>query len=161
MHIAKHKVVSINYTLTDQTNTVLDSSAGGDPLVYIHGSGHIIPGLENALNGKVVGDALKVTVPPQEAYGLRDEVLKQTVPRDRFEPGADIHVGMRFQSPTDDGVEIVTVTHLDDQSVTVDANHPLAGMTLNFDVEVLAVRDASAEELSHGHVHGAGGHHHE
>ena len=161
MHIAKHKVVSINYTLTDHTDTVLDSSAGGDPLVYIHGSGHIIPGLENALNGKVVGDALKVTVPPQEAYGLRDEVLKQTVPRDRFEPGADIHVGMRFQSPTDDGVEIVTVTHLDDQSVTVDANHPLAGMTLNFDVEVLAVRDASAEELSHGHVHGAGGHHHE
>ncbi len=161
MHIAKHKVVSINYTLTDHTDTVLDSSAGGDPLVYIHGLGHLIPGLESALAGKAAGDSLKVTVAPQDAYGLRNETLKQTVPRDRFEPGADIHVGMRFQSPTDDGVEVVTVIHLDDQSVTVDANHPLAGITLKFDVEVVAVRDASAEELSHGHVHGPDGHHHE
>jgi FKBP-type peptidyl-prolyl cis-trans isomerase SlyD len=161
MQIAKHKVVGINYTLTDQGNTVLDSSAGGDPLVYIHGNGHIIPGLENALIGKAVGDKLEVTVPPQEAYGPRNEALKQTVPRDRFEPGADIQAGTRFQAPTENGVEIVTVTHVDDDSVTIDANHPLAGMTLNFSVEVVEVRDASAEELSHGHVHGPGGHHHE
>lgn len=161
MHIAKHKVVSINYTLTDHTATVLDRSADGDPLVYIHGAGHLIPGLESALAGKAAGDALKVTVAPQDAYGARNEDLKQSVPRDRFEPGADIQVGMRFHSPTDDGVQVVTVTHVDDQNVTVDANHPLAGITLTFDVEVVAVRDATAEELSHGHVHGPGGHHHE
>lgn len=161
MQIAKHKVVSLNYTLTDQADAVLDSSEGGDPLVYIHGLGHIIPGLENALAGKAAGDTLKVTVPPEEAYGLRDEALKQTVPRERFEPGMDIEAGMRFHAPTEDGVEIVTVTMVDADSVTVDANHPLAGMILNFSVEVVAVRDASAEELSHGHVHGAGGHHHD
>lgn len=161
MHIAKHKVVSINYTLTDHTDTVLDSSAGGDPLVYIQGLGQLIPGLESALAGKAAGDALKVTIAPQDAYGPRNEALKQVVPRDRFESGADIHVGMRFQSPTDHGVEIVTVTHVDDQNVTVDANHPLAGVTLKFDVEVVAVRDATADELSHGHVHGPGGHHHD
>ncbi|MBI5612273.1 MAG: peptidylprolyl isomerase [Gammaproteobacteria bacterium] len=161
MQIAKHKVVSINYTLTDQADTVLDSSEGGDLLVYIHGVGHIIPGLENALAGKAAGDTLKVTVPPEQAYGLRNEALKQTVPRDRFEPDMDIEAGMRFHAPTEDGVEIVTVTMVDGDSVTVDANHPLAGMTLNFSVEVVEVRDASAEELSHGHVHGPGGHHHE
>jgi len=161
MQIAKHKVVSINYTLTDQADTVLDRSAGGDPMVYIHGVGHIIPGLENALSGKAVGDTLKVTVPPQEAYGMRNEALQQTVPRERFEPGMDIEAGMRFHAPTDDGVEMVTVTRVDGDSVTVDANHPLAGLTLNFDVEVVEVRDATLEELSHGHVHGAGGHHHE
>lgn len=161
MQIAKHKVVSLNYTLTDQADAVLDSSEGGDPLVYIHGLGHIIPGLENALAGKAAGDTLKVTVPPEEAYGMRDEALKQTVPRERFEPGMDIEAGMRFHAPTEDGVEIVTVTMVDADSVTVDANHPLAGMTLNFSVEVVEVRDANAEELSHGHVHGAGGHHHD
>lgn len=162
MQIAKHKVVSINYTLTDHTDSVLDSSSGDDPLVYIHGLGHIIPGLESALSGKVRGDTLKVTVSPEDAYGARDEALKQVVPRDRFEPGADIQIGARFHSPTEDGgVTIVTVTDVDDSNVTVDANHPLAGITLKFDVEVVAVRDASAEELTHGHVHGPGGHHHE
>jgi FKBP-type peptidyl-prolyl cis-trans isomerase SlyD len=161
MQIAKHKVVSINYTLTDQADTVLDSSEGGEPLVYIHGLGHIIPGLENALAGKAAGDTLKVTVPPEDAYGMRNEALKQTVPRERFEPGMDIETGMRFHAPTEDGIEIVTVTMVDADSVTVDANHPLAGMTLNFSVEVVEVRDASAEELSHGHVHGPGGHHHD
>lgn len=160
MHIAEHKVVSINYTLTDPSGAVLDSSTQGDPLVYIHGLGQLITGLENALTGKAAGDAFKVTVAPQDAYGLRDEALKQIVPRDRFEFDADIQVGMRFQSPTDDGEEFVTVTHVDNQNITVDANHPLAGVRLTFDVEVVAVRDASAEELSHGHVHGPGGHHH-
>ena len=161
MHIAEHKAVSINYTLTDPSGVVLDSSTEGEPLVYIHGMGQLIPGLENALAGKAAGDTFKVTVAPRDAYGLRDEALKQTVPRDRFESDADIQVGMRFQSPTDDGEEFVTVTHVDDQNITVDANHPLAGVRLTFDVEVAAVRDASAEELSHGHVHGPGGHHHE
>ena len=160
MQIAKNKVVSINYTLTDDAHNVIDSSDGDEPLTYLHGSNNIIPGLENALTGKSVGDKLKVTVAPEEAYGERVEDMVQVVPRDRFEPDAELEVGMQFQTPTDDSVSVVTITKVDADSVTVDANHPLAGLTLLFSVEVVDVRDASAEELSHGHVHGAGGHHH-
>jgi FKBP-type peptidyl-prolyl cis-trans isomerase SlyD len=160
MQIAKHKVVSINYVLTDNTNNVIDSSEGGEPLAYLHGANNIIPGLENALTGKAAGDKLKVTVPPEDAYGLREEEMIQLIPRERFEPGVEIEVGMQFQTPTEDGVSVVTVTQVDGDNVTIDANHPLAGVTLIFSVEVMDVRDASAEELSHGHVHGAGGHHH-
>ena len=160
MQVAKNKVVSINYTLTDDAHNVIDSSDGDEPLTYLHGSNNIIPGLENALTGKSVGDKLKVTVVPEEAYGERVEDMVQVVPRDRFEPDAELEVGMQFQTPTDDSVSVVTITKVDADSVTVDANHPLAGLTLLFSVEVVDVRDASAEELSHGHVHGAGGHHH-
>ena len=160
MQIAKNKVVSINYTLTDDAYNVIDSSDGTEPLTYLHGSNNIIPGLENALTGKSVGDKLKVTVAPEEAYGEREEDMVQVVPRDRFEPDAELEVGMQFQTPTDDSVSVVTITKVDVDSVTVDANHPLAGLTLLFSVEIVDVRDASAEELSHGHVHGAGGHHH-
>ncbi len=160
MQIAKNKVVSINYTLTDDAYNVIDSSDGTEPLTYLHGSNNIIPGLENALTGKSVGDKLKVTVAPEEAYGERVEDMVQVVPRDRFEPDAELEVGMQFQTPTDDDISVVTITKVDADSVTVDANHPLAGLTLLFSVEVVDVRDASAEELSHGHVHGAGGHHH-
>lgn len=160
MQIAKNKVVSINYTLTDDAHNAIDSSDGAEPLTYLHGSNNIIPGLENALTGKSVGDKLKVTVAPEEAYGERVEDMVQVVPRDRFEPDAELEVGMQFQTPTDDDVSVVTITKVDADSVTVDANHPLAGLTLLFSVEVVEVRDASAEELSHGHVHGAGGHHH-
>lgn len=160
MQIAKHKVVSINYTLKDESDTVIDSSEGGEPLAYIHGIGNIIPGLENALNGKSVGDKLSVTIAPDEAYGERDDDMVQTVPRNRFEPGVDIEAGMQFHTQSDHGMQVVTVTHVDQESVTVDANHPLAGITLHFDVEVMGVRDATADELSHGHVHGPGGHHH-
>lgn len=160
MQIAKNKVVSINYTLTDDAHNVIDSSDGAEPLTYLHGSQNIIPGLENALTGKSVGDKLKVTVAPEEAYGERLEDMVQVVPRDRFEPDAELEVGMQFQTPTEDSVSIVTITKVDADNVTVDANHPLAGLTLLFSVEVVSVRDASAEELSHGHVHGAGGHHH-
>lgn len=160
MQIAKNKVVSINYTLTDDAHNAIDSSDGAEPLTYLHGSNNIIPGLENALTGKSVGDKLKVTVAPEEAYGERVEDMVQVVPRDRFEPDAELEVGMQFQTPTDDDVSVVTITKVDADSVTVDANHPLAGLTLLFSVEVVEVRDASAEELSHGHVHGAGGRHH-
>jgi FKBP-type peptidyl-prolyl cis-trans isomerase SlyD len=160
MQIAKNKVVIINYVLTDDTDTVIDSSEGGEPLAYLHGANNIIPGLENALTGKVAGDKLKVTVPPEEAYGLREDDMVQLIPRDRFEPGVEIEVGMQFQTPTEAGVSVVTVTKVEHDNVTIDANHPLAGVTLLFNVEVMEVRDASAEELSHGHVHGAGGHHH-
>ncbi|MHB8258378.1 MAG: FKBP-type peptidyl-prolyl cis-trans isomerase [Acidiferrobacterales bacterium] len=160
MQIAKGTVVSINYTLTDDANNVIDSSAGGEPLAYIHGADNIIPGLEKALAGKTAGDRLEVSVAPQEAYGLRDEALAQVIPRDRFESAQDIEIGMQFQTPTSDGVSVVTVTGVDNENVTVDANHPLAGMTLHFSVEVVAVRSATSEELDHGHVHGPGGHHH-
>ena len=160
MQIAKNKVVSINYTLTDDAHNAIDSSDGTEPLTYLHGSNNIIPGLENALTGKSVGDKLKVTVAPEDGYGEREEDMVQVVPRDRFEPDAELEVGMQFQTPTDDSVSVVTITKVDADSVTVDANHPLAGLTLLFSVEVVEVRDASAEELSHGHVHGAGGHHH-
>ena len=159
MQIANQRVVTIDYTLTDDEGDVLDSSSGQEPLTYLHGSGSIIPGLENALEGKAAGDALKVTIPAAQGYGERDEDLVQAVPRDRF-PGGDIEVGMRFHAQGSEGSQVVTVVAVDDSNVTVDGNHPLAGMTLAFDVKVLEVRDATAEELEHGHIHGKGGHHH-
>ncbi|MGH8671789.1 MAG: FKBP-type peptidyl-prolyl cis-trans isomerase [Burkholderiales bacterium] len=158
MQIAKHKVVTIDYTLTDPTETVLDSSAGGAPLSYIHGVGGIIPGLESALEGRSKGDAMAVSIIPEHAYGDRDEALVQKVPRDRFDIGTELKVGMRFETPTRDGTRIVTLTDIGDDLITVDGNHPLAVVTLNFAVTVIDVRDATQEELSHGHAHGPGEH---
>ena len=159
MQIANQTVVTIDYTLTDEKGEVLDSSKGEEPLIYVHGSGSIIPGLENALAGKSVGDSMQLTIAPIDGYGERDEELVQAVPRERF-PGALVEVGMRFHAQGSDGSQVVTVVAVDDSHVTVDANHPLAGMTLAFDVTVLEVRDATADELEHGHVHGKGGHEH-
>jgi FKBP-type peptidyl-prolyl cis-trans isomerase SlyD len=160
MQIAKQKVVTIDYTLTDEQGEVLDTSKGQEPLVYIQGSGSIIPGLETALEGKSAGDTLKVTVAPEHGYGPRDEELVQAVPRDRFPADADITEGMRFHAQGAGGSHVVTVLSVDDKQVTVDANHPLAGVTLAFDVKVVEVRDATTDELEHGHVHGEDGHHH-
>ncbi|OGT20689.1 MAG: peptidylprolyl isomerase, partial [Gammaproteobacteria bacterium RBG_16_57_12] len=137
-----------------------DTSNGREPLSYIHGTGNIIPGLENALEGMVIGDTLKVTIAPENAYGLRNEELTHIVPRSRFENADDLEIGMQFQTMSEHGAQIVTITRIDENDVTVDANHPLAGMPLTFDVAVAEVRNASAEELDHGHVHGPGGHHH-
>lgn len=159
MQIGKEKVVTIDYTLTDDKGEVLDSSQGQEPLTYIHGSGTIIPGLESALEGKTAGDNLKIKVVPEQGYGERDEDLVQAVPRGRF-PGGDVTVGMRFHAQGSGGSQVVTVVAVDDANVTVDANHPLAGVTLSFDVDVREVREATADELSHGHVHGEGGHQH-
>ena len=160
MNVAKDKVVSIDYTLTGPNGEVLDSSRGREPLPYLHGAGNIIPGLESALEGKAAGDQLVVDVPAEQAYGARDEKLVQPVPRDRFQGVADIKPGMQFQAQTPQGPRVVTVVGVDDTNVHIDANHPLAGVPLKFDVKVVGVRDASAEELTHGHVHGPGGHHH-
>jgi FKBP-type peptidyl-prolyl cis-trans isomerase SlyD len=160
MHISNQKVVTIDYTLTDEQGDVLDTSQGNEPLSYIQGTGSIIPGLESALEGKSAGDALKVTIAPDQGYGERDEELVQAVPRERFPAGGEITVGMRFHAQGADGSHVVTVVGVDDKSVTVDANHPLAGVTLAFDVKVVEVREATADELKHGHVHGPGGHHH-
>jgi FKBP-type peptidyl-prolyl cis-trans isomerase SlyD len=160
MQIDKNKVVSINYTLTDDKGKVLDSSEGKAPLTYLHGSGTIIPGLENALQNLAPGQALKISVPPEQGYGVRNEQLVQPIPREKFGTVTDIQPGMQFQAQSQAGTHVVTVVSSDPQTVTIDANHPLAGETLNFDVRVLEVRDATQDEISHGHVHGAGGHQH-
>jgi FKBP-type peptidyl-prolyl cis-trans isomerase SlyD len=160
MEIANQRVVLIHYTLTNAAGEVLDSSSGNEPLAYLAGGGNIIPGLENALTGKKAGDKLTVKVPPKEGYGEREKSLIQDVPRRAFQGIKDIKVGMSFQADGGNGPMRVVVTRVAGDMVTVDGNHPLAGEQLNFDVEVVEVREASEEELAHGHVHGAGGHHH-
>ncbi|MBN3561654.1 FKBP-type peptidyl-prolyl cis-trans isomerase [Aliamphritea spongicola] len=160
MQVADNKVVLIHYTLTNAAGEVLDSSAGGEPLAYLHGKGNIVPGLENALTGKQVGDKQQVEVSPEEGYGQPNEELIQEVERNLFDGIDTIEIGMQFMAQTPWGEQPVVVTAVTDETVTVDGNHPLAGDVLNFDVEVVEVRDASEEELEHGHAHGAGGHHH-
>lgn len=154
MQIAKDKVVSIEYTLKDDQGTLLDTSEGRDPLAYLHGAGNIIPGLEQALEGKQAGDQLSVRIEAKDAYGERNDQLQQDVPRELFEGVDDVQAGMQFQAQTEAGVQVVTVKAVADDTVTVDANHPLAGVPLNFDVNIVEVRDAEAAELEHGHVHG-------
>lgn len=158
MQVAKHKVVTIDYTLTDGKGAVIGTSQGGEPFSYIHGTGSIIPGLEHALEGKSPGDTVAVSIPPEEAYGERDESLMVVIPRDRFEAAGGVEVGMQFETVAETGRRVVTVVKVEGDEVTVDANHPLAGATLNFDVTVVDVRDATSVELSHGHVHGSGTH---
>ena len=160
MEISKDRVVSIDYTLTGEQGQVLDSSDGREPLAYLHGAGNIIPGLETALEGKNEGEQVKVTIVPAQGYGEHDPKLVQVVPRKAFTGAPTITPGMQFQGNTNQGPRIITVTKVEGDDITIDANHPLAGQTLNFDVKVVGIRDATAEELSHGHVHGAGGHQH-
>lgn len=157
MQVAKDKVVEIDYTLTGDNGQVLDSSQGREPLAYLHGAGNIIPGLESALEGKNPGDQLSVQVPPDQAYGNRDERMVQAVPRNSFQGIQQIEPGMQFQANTPGGPRVITVVGVEGDQVTVDANHPLAGQTLNFDVKVVGIRDATDEERTHGHAHGAGG----
>lgn len=160
MQIGKNKVATIDYTLTNSAGQVLDTSKGGQPLTYLHGVGGIIPGLETALEGKSAGEQIVVTIPPEQAYGTRNEQLVQDVPRKMFQGVENIAAGMQFRAQGPQGSQIVTVVGVQDDNVKIDANHPLAGVTLNFDVNVVSVRDATQDELSHGHVHGAGGHQH-
>jgi FKBP-type peptidyl-prolyl cis-trans isomerase SlyD len=161
MQIATDAVVSIHYTLTDDAGETLDSSAGGEPLAYLHGKGNLIRGLENALTGKQAGDKVQVTVAPADGYGEYDKALIQNVPRRSFKGVGNLQVGMQFQVQSPQGARMVTVTRMAGDMVTVDGNHPLAGKNLNFDVEITEVRAASEEEITHGHVHGPGGHHHD
>lgn len=160
MQIAADSVVLIHYTLKDDSGAVLDSSAGGDPLAYIQGHGNLVPGLEKALEGKQDGNTVAVTLSPAEGYGIRDEALVQRVPKRSLQGSGEIRKGMQFQARTEDGMRLFTVTAIAGDMVTLDGNHPLADQTLHFDVQVVSVRGATAEELEHGHVHGAGGHHH-
>ena len=159
--IAKDTAVTFNYTLKDDEGNILDQSPEGQPLAYLHGHSNIIPGLEQQLEGKSAGERVNAVVEPADGYGEYQEQAVQHVPRENFQGVDNIQPGMQFQSQTDDGhVMLVTVRDVQDDMVIVDANHPLAGKTLHFDVEVTNVRDASPEELQHGHAHGAGGHHH-
>ncbi|MFZ4620512.1 MAG: FKBP-type peptidyl-prolyl cis-trans isomerase [Bacteroidota bacterium] len=160
MKIEKDKVVSIEYTLRDNSGNILDTSDGREPLAYLHGNGNLIPGLEAQLEGKAANDALKVVVAPADGYGELDDAQIVSVPRSQFAGVAELAVGMQFTASGPEGQQVVTVTKIENDTVTVDGNHPLAGQTLNFDVKIVSVREATAEELSHGHVHGAGGHHH-
>jgi FKBP-type peptidyl-prolyl cis-trans isomerase SlyD len=159
MQVAQDSVVSIHYTLTSDSGEVIDSSSGNDPLVYMQGHGNLIPGLERELAGKQAGDKLNVRVAPADAYGELDDSLIQEVPRAAFGGAPEIQVGMQFQAQSNHGPHTVTITKVVGDMITVDGNHPLAGQHLNFAVEITAVRDATQEELSHGHVHGPGGHH--
>lgn len=147
MQVAKHRVVSIHYTLTDAQDQVLDRSPEDKPLEYVHGVGTTIAGLEAALDGKEEGDHIQVTVKPEDAYGQHDDDLVQAVPRTMFQGVDHIEPGMQFQAETEQGPRVVTVAAVEDDQVTVDANHPLAGKRLNFDVQVEQVREASNEEI--------------
>lgn len=161
MQIADNAVVAIDYTLRNDEGEVLDSSEGAQPLVYLHGAGNIIPGLEQALVGKQAGDELKAGIEPEDAYGEYSVELVATLNRSMFEGVDELQVGMQFHaSAPDGGMQVVTIRDLDGDQVTVDGNHPLAGQRLNFEVKVVSVRAASDEEVAHGHVHGEGGHHH-
>lgn len=161
MQILEQKVVTMNYEVVDDQGQLIDRSEEGGPLAYIHGNGQLIPGLETALEGRGKGDKIAVDVPPEQGYGERDEEGVQIVARNQFDDSVEIEVGMQFEAQDDDdGHQIVTVVAVDGENITLDTNHPLAGKNLRFEVEILDVRDASAEELSHGHVHGPGGHDH-
>ena len=160
MQIEKHAVVTLAYTLKDANDRIIDQSDDGS-FCYLHGASNIIPGLENALTGKAAGDELTVSVPPEEGYGVRDAGKTQAVPREMFPVEEEIVPGMQFHAQGPDGHQlVVTVVKVEDDRITVDGNHPLAGVQLNFDVKVLEVRAATGEEITHGHVHGPGGHHH-
>lgn len=161
MQIADNTVVSIDYTLKDDEGNILDSSQGAQPLAYLHGFANIIPGLERALLGKQAGDELDVSIEPEDAYGEYSAELVATLNRSMFQGVETLEPGMQFHaSAPDGGMQVVTIRDVDGDDVTVDGNHPLAGQRLHFQVKVVNVRAATAEEQQHGHAHGEGGHHH-
>ncbi|MDX1387723.1 MAG: peptidylprolyl isomerase [Acidobacteriota bacterium] len=154
MKVAKNHVVSMHYTLTGPDGNEIDSSSGSDPFSYLHGARNIVPGLEKALEGKSAGDEFQVELQPEDAYGPRTDELIQMVPRKMFQGADKVEVGQSFRSEGQDGsVRTIVVVDVDGDNVKVDANHPLAGMVLSFDIRVTDVREASTEEIEHGHVH--------
>jgi FKBP-type peptidyl-prolyl cis-trans isomerase SlyD len=160
MQIDKDRVALIHYTLKNDAGAVIDSSAGGEALAYIHGNGNLVAGLEKALEGKKAGDSVSVIVAPADGYGVHDRKLVRQVTKRSLAGAGEIKKGMQFQAQADGGMRVFTVSAVTGDMVTLDGNHPLADQTLHFDIEVVNVRAASADELSHGHVHGEGGHHH-
>jgi FKBP-type peptidyl-prolyl cis-trans isomerase SlyD len=158
MKAAAGMVVSMHYTLTDDSGAVIDSSLGGEPLAYLHGHGNIIPGLEKALEGVTVGHKAKVTVAPAEGYGEHDPSAVFDAPREHFPPDLELKPGVRVTADGPQGPISLVIVAVNDTSCTLDANHPLAGKTLFFDVEIMKIRPATQEEIAHGHTHE--GHHH-
>jgi len=153
-------VVSMDYKLRNTKGEILDKSEGGEPLVYLHGAGFLIPGLEKEITGKTTGDKLRVEIAPEDGYGEYMPQLVQKLPRSAFEGVDDLEVGMEFQASGEKGqIMEVRIDNIEGDEVTINGNHPLAGMTLDFEVEITEVRNATAEELEHGHAHGAEGHH--
>jgi FKBP-type peptidyl-prolyl cis-trans isomerase SlyD len=161
MNITANKVALLEFELTSDSGEVLDTSAGRQPLAYIHGKGGILPGLEKALDGRAEGDEFSVRIPAEDAYGKYVDGMEQRVPRDQFPAEMELIIGMQLQAKGPDGqVHPVMVTEISDKEVLLDANHPLAGVPLNFEIKIKEVREASEEEMGHGHVHGPGGHKH-
>ena len=160
MQITSGSVVVFDYTLTDDEKDIIDSSTGSEPLAYIQGEGQIVPGLEKAMEGKKAGDSFKISIAPEEAYGLHDPENISVVPADQIEGGEELEEGMQLHTEGEFGEQTVMITKIVGNEVTIDGNHPLAGMTLHFDIVIRDVRAATEEELEHGHVHGEGGHQH-
>lgn len=160
MKIGLNSVVSLDYTLKNSAGTVLDSSQGREPLVYLHGVGALIPGLEKVLEGMSKSDKTVAIVQPEDGYGKRNEELVYKVPKSGFQGDEEMQVGMQVQLETENGPMIASISNIEGEDVTLDMNHPLADMELHFDVTIVDIREATADEISHGHVHGVGGHHH-
>jgi FKBP-type peptidyl-prolyl cis-trans isomerase SlyD len=160
MNIENDKVVEFHYTLTNDKDEVLDASKEKGPLAYLHGKGNIIVGLEKEMLGKKVGDKFKASIEATEAYGERRDDLVRVVEKKMFQGVEKVEAGMQFQFQSPEGPMLVLVTEVEGEEVTIDHNHPLAGQALHFDVDVISVRDATEEEMTHGHAHGEGGHQH-
>ena len=159
MQVADDTVVSVHFSLTDADGELIDRSADQEPLAYLHGRGNLIPGLENALAGKAAGENFTLTLEPEQAYGEYDRELVQTIPVSDLEGVDDIEQGMQLETENPDGPKTVWVSKIEGDQVTLDGNHPLAGETLTFEIELVEVREPTENELTHGHVHGPGGHH--
>ncbi len=159
MKISKDMVVAIHYTLINKNGDIVDSSENADPLTYLHGHGHIVPGLEEELEGKGKGEKFNVSVAPEKGYGVRNEMLVQEVSKEMFGE-QNVEEGMEFHAESDGHPIIIKVVKVDGDKITIDGNHPMAGEELLFSIDVVEIREASKEELDHGHVHGEGGHHH-
>lgn len=161
MSLEMNKVVTFNYTLKDVEGAVLDSTANKEPLTFISGTSQILPTLEEALGGILIGGKKNVKIAAAEAYGEYDEKAVQKIKKDQFPPEAKVEVGVRYVANSPEGGQMpFIITDVKEQEVTVDFNHPLAGKDLEFDVELVDIRDATTEEIQHGHVHGPGGNHH-
>lgn len=153
MDIQKGRVVGMHYTLRNDEGEIIDTSEGREPLVFLQGFGNIINGLESELEGKSLGDKLEVVVEPEHGYGVRHEQLIQQVPKSAFEGVDELQVGMQFQAQTEQGPIPIRIVEINGEEVTIDGNHELAGVRLHFAVSIESVREASQEEIEHGHVH--------
>lgn len=160
MKIQTNTVVTLNYTLKNSAGEILDTSEGREPLVYLHGVGGLIPGLEAELEGKEKGNSFNAVIAPENAYGKRSDDLLHVVPKSGFQGDEEMQIGMQVQLETEQGPAIATISEIEGENVTLDLNHPLADMELHFAIDVMDLRDATEDEISHGHVHGPGGHHH-